>query len=35
MHIPGSWFLLIFVIVLTALILLALHLTKLGLVIHQ
>jgi hypothetical protein len=35
MHIPGSWFLLIFVIVSTALILLALHLTKLGLVIHQ
>ncbi len=35
MHIPGTWFLLLFVIVSTALILLALHLTKLGLVIHQ
>jgi len=35
MHIPGSWILLIFVSVSTALILLLLHLTKLGLLIHQ
>jgi hypothetical protein len=35
MHIPGSWILLIFVSALTLLILLLLHLTKLGLVIHQ
>src|SRR5271168_2642865 len=35
MHIPGSWILLIFVSASTALILLVLHLTKLGLVIHQ
>jgi hypothetical protein len=35
MHIPGSWILLIFVSGSTALILLVLHLTKLGLVIHQ
>jgi hypothetical protein len=35
MHIAGSWILLIFVAVLTAFILLALHLTKLGLLVHQ
>jgi hypothetical protein len=35
MHIAGSWILLIFVSVLTILILLLLHLTKLGLLIHQ
>jgi len=35
MHIPGSWILLIFISVSTALILLLLHLTKLGLLIHQ
>ena len=35
MHIPGTWILLIFVSGSTALILLVLHLTKLGLVIHQ
>src|ERR1700677_2340284 len=35
MHIPGSWILLIFVSGSTALILLVLHLTNLGKVIHQ
>jgi hypothetical protein len=35
MHIPGSWILLIFVSALTILILLVLHLTKLGVLIHQ
>jgi hypothetical protein len=35
MHIPGSWMLLILVSVLTVLILLLLHLTKLGVLIHQ
>lgn len=35
MHISGSWILLIFVSGSTALILLVLHLTKIGLVIHQ
>ena len=35
MHIPGSWILLIFIAVFAAVILLFLHLTKLGLVIHQ
>ena len=35
MHIPGSYILLIFVTVLAAVILLLLHLTKLGLLIHQ
>ena len=35
MHISGSWILLIFIILSTTLILLALHLTKLGLTIHQ
>lgn len=35
MHIAGSWILLIFVSVSTALALLVLHLTKLGLLIHQ
>ena len=35
MHISGSWILLIFVSATTALILLVLHLTDLGLVIHQ
>ena len=35
MHISGSWILLIFVSLSTALILLVLHLTKLGLLIHQ
>jgi hypothetical protein len=35
MHIPGSWILLIFVAVFAALILLLLHLTKLGLLVHQ
>ena len=35
MHIPGSYILLIFVTLLAAVILLLLHLTKLGLLIHQ
>src|ERR1700678_4079319 len=35
MHIPGSWILLIFIAVFTAVILLLLHLTELGLIIHQ
>src|ERR1700687_2728175 len=35
MHISGSWILLIFVGVSTALMLLVLHLTKLGKLIHQ
>jgi hypothetical protein len=35
MHIPGSWILLIFVSVFTAVVLLVLHLTKLGRIIHQ
>ncbi len=35
MHISGSWILLIFVTVTTALILLLLHLTNLGLLIHE
>lgn len=35
MRIPGSWILLIFVVLLAATILLVLHLTKLGLLIHQ
>jgi hypothetical protein len=35
MHIPGSYLLLIFAFVSTVLILLVLHLTKLGLLIHQ
>ena len=35
MHIPGSWILLIFIAALAAVILLLLHLTKLGLLIHQ
>jgi hypothetical protein len=35
MHIPGSWILLIFISASTALILLVLHLTKLGRLIHH
>ncbi len=35
MHISGSWILLIFIAASTALILLVLHLTQLGLLIHQ
>lgn len=35
MHHPGSWILLVFVILGTALILLVLHLTRLGKIIHQ
>jgi hypothetical protein len=35
MHLSGSWILLIFVSATTALILLVLHLTKLGVLIHQ
>jgi hypothetical protein len=35
MHIPGSWILLIFAVCLTAVILLVLHFTKLGMIIHQ
>jgi hypothetical protein len=35
MHIPGSWILLIFAVLLTAVILLVLHSTKLGGIIHQ
>jgi hypothetical protein len=35
MHISGSWILLIFICLFTALILLALHLTELGHLIHQ
>jgi hypothetical protein len=35
MHIPGSWILLIFIAALTFVILLALHFTKLGRIIHQ
>ena len=34
-HVADSWILLIFICVMTALILLALHLTKLGVLIHQ
>ncbi len=35
MHIPGSWILLIFIVALTIVILLVLHFTKLGMIIHQ
>src|SRR5271170_1854665 len=35
MHIPGSWILLIFAVLLTVVILLVLHFTKLGRIIHQ
>lgn len=35
MHIPGSWILLIFAGILTAVILLVLHFTRLGLIVHQ
>jgi hypothetical protein len=35
MHIPGSWILLIFAVLLTVVILLVLHFTKLGGIIHQ
>jgi hypothetical protein len=35
MHLPGSWILLIFVAVSSALILMVLHQTKLGRIIHQ
>ncbi len=35
MHIPGAWILLIFICVVAALMMLVLHLTKLGLLIHQ
>jgi hypothetical protein len=35
MHLSGTWILLFFLIAITALILLVLHLTKLGLIIHQ
>jgi hypothetical protein len=35
MHLSGTWILLLFLIAITALILLVLHLTKLGLFIHQ
>jgi hypothetical protein len=35
MHLSGSWILILFLIVISALILLVLHLTKLGLLIHQ
>jgi hypothetical protein len=35
MHIPGSWILLIFVCAFTVVILLVLHLTKIGRIIHQ
>ncbi|MGO8720140.1 MAG: hypothetical protein ACLQMO_13115 [Acidobacteriaceae bacterium] len=35
MHISGSWILLIFVSMVAALMMLVLHLTKLGLIIHQ
>ncbi len=35
MHIRGSWILLIFITLFAAVILLLLHLTKLGLLIHQ
>jgi hypothetical protein len=35
MHLSGSWILLLFVGAMTALILLVLHLTRLGLLIHQ
>jgi hypothetical protein len=35
MHIPGSWILLIFIVLTAALILLVLHLTRLGMIIHQ
>jgi hypothetical protein len=35
MHIPGSWILLIFIAVLTLVILLVLHFTELGMIIHQ
>jgi len=35
MHLSGSWILILFLIAISALILLVLHLTKLGLLIHQ
>jgi hypothetical protein len=35
MHIPGAWILLIFIFIVAALMMLVLHLTKLGLLIHQ
>jgi hypothetical protein len=35
MHIPGSWILLIFIAALTVVILLVLHFTELGMIIHQ
>jgi hypothetical protein len=35
MHIAGSWILLIFAVLITAILLLVLHWTKLGIVIHQ
>ena len=35
MHIPGSWILLIFAVLLTIVILLVLHFTELGMIIHQ
>jgi hypothetical protein len=35
MHIAGAWILLIFIVLLTVAVLLVLHLTKLGLLIHQ
>jgi hypothetical protein len=35
MHIPGSWLLLIFIAIATAAILLVLHLTRLGRLVHQ
>jgi hypothetical protein len=35
MHIPGVWFLLIFICVVAALMMMVLRLTKLGLLIHQ
>jgi hypothetical protein len=35
MHIPGVWILLIFICAIAALMMLVLHLTKLGLLIHQ
>ena len=35
MHIPGSWILLIFVGLMAAAALLLLHLTKIGVILHQ
>ncbi len=35
MHLSGEWILLVFIVAVTAIMLLLLHLTKLGLILHQ